>query len=179
MAVAPNTPPPYEIEVRAKDGSIRRLEVTEHLARGTEGEADQVEGIARDITEKWQAERALRESEERLRTILDSEPACVKLIAADGTPLSMNRAGLAMIEADDADQVVGKSVYSLLEPRCRAAFQALNRAVFEGQSATAEFEIIGLKGTRRWMESHVGPLRDPRGTVIAQLAVTRDVTERK
>jgi two-component system cell cycle sensor histidine kinase/response regulator CckA len=171
--------PPYEIEVRAKDGSVRRLEVTEYPVRAGDGEAGLVEGIARDITEKWQAERALRESEERLRTILDSEPACVKLVAADGTLLAMNRAGLTMIEADDADQVLGKSVYSLLDPSYWAPFQALNRAVFEGQSATAEFEIIGLKGTRRWMESHIGPLRDPRGSVTAQLAVTRDVTERK
>lgn len=171
--------PPYEIEVHAKDGSIHRLEVTEYPVRSAAGDANQVEGIARDITEKWQAERALRESEERLRTILDSEPACVKLIAADGTVLAMNRAGLGMIEADNADQVLGKSVYSLLDARYWVPFQALNEAVFEGQSATAEFEIIGLKGARRWMESHVGPLRDPRGAVTAQLAVTRDVTERK
>ncbi len=42
-----------------------------------------------------------------------------------------------------------------------------------------EFEIVGCKGTRRWMETHAAPLRDALGNVFAQLAVTRDVTPRK
>jgi signal transduction histidine kinase len=42
-----------------------------------------------------------------------------------------------------------------------------------------EFEIVGLKGTPRWLETHCVPLRNPRHEVVAALSVTRDITERK
>ena len=113
------------------------------------------------------------------RSIVESEPECVKLVAADGTILDMNPAGLAMIEADKAEQVIGESVYGLVTPAYHETFRAFSEQVFQGESRTAEFEIIGLKGTKRWMESHACPLRNTEGKIMAQLAVTRDTTERK
>ncbi|MBI4517749.1 MAG: PAS domain S-box protein [Deltaproteobacteria bacterium] len=125
------------------------------------------------------AEEQPAESERLLRAIVESEPECVKLVAADGTVLAMNPAGLAMVEADREEQVVGNSIYSLVTPGHHATFQALNEAVFRGESRITEFTIVGLKGARRWVESHARPLRNAEGQIIAQLAVARDVTERK
>ena len=51
--------------------------------------------------------------------------------------------------------------------------------VFAGGHGTLEFELIGSKGTRRWMETHAVPLRGADGEIVAALSVTRDVTERK
>src|SRR4029077_15495782 len=48
----------------------------------------------RDVTERRRAEARLADSEARLRAIIHSEPECVKLMAADGTLLEMNPAGL-------------------------------------------------------------------------------------
>jgi len=42
-----------------------------------------------------------------------------------------------------------------------------------------EFEIVGLKGTHRWLETHAVPLRDENQNITALLAVARDVTQRK
>jgi PAS domain S-box-containing protein len=116
-------------------------------------------GTVEDITERKQALERLRESENHLRTIIEAEPECVKLVASDGTLLEMNAAGLAMIEAPSADAVMGQSVYSLIAPEHREAFVALNENVCQGNRGTLEFEIIGLQGTRRWMETHAVPLR--------------------
>ena len=65
----------------------------------------------------------------------------------------------------------------LVAPEYRAAWEANHRAVCNGAKLTWEFEIIGLQGTRRQMESHAVPLRLPDGA-RAQLAVTREITER-
>jgi PAS domain S-box-containing protein len=135
--------------------------------------------LARDITERKRVEEALRESQQRLAMILESEPECVKLVAADGTLLEMNPAGLVMVEADSKEQVIGQSVYGLLAPECHAVFKDLQDAVFRGESRVAEFEIVGLKGTHRVMETHACPLRNAEGQVFAQLAVTREITTRK
>ncbi len=126
-----------------------------------------------------QAADALAGSENHLRTLLDSQPECVKTIASDGTLLQMNPAGLKVIEADSLDSVVGLSVYELIDDEHRQAFKELNEAVFKGESGIIEFEIRGLRGSRRWVETHATPLRDSSGNVIAHLGVTRDVTERK
>ncbi len=124
------------------------------------------------------AEVALRESENRLRAMIDAEPEGVQLIAADGTLLEINAAGIAMLKVENADAVVGKSVYALIAPEYRSAFRQLVESVCQlGNKSYLEFETIGFKGSRRWLEIHAVPLCQD--GVMVQLAVTRDVTERK
>ncbi|MGH7854174.1 MAG: GAF domain-containing protein [Candidatus Binatia bacterium] len=125
------------------------------------------------------ANEALSENERRLRTIIESEPECVKVLARDGTVLEMNPAGLRMIEADSAGHVVGEKVYPLIVPEHRQAFKHLTEAAFQGESGTLEFEIVGLKGTRRWLDTHTVPLRNSNGEIVASLGITRDITEQK
>ena len=133
----------------------------------------------RDVTEHRRAERLLADREARLRVIVQSSPECVKLLGPDGTLLDMNPAGLAMIEAGTLDQVRGQPVIGLVVPEHQDAFRELVRRVFRGQAGTLEFNIVGLKGTCRALETHAVPLRDADGTVTALLSVTRDVTERR
>jgi PAS domain S-box-containing protein len=125
------------------------------------------------------ANRKIAERELELRAIIDTEPECVKQLAADGSLLQMNRAGLDMIEADSLDQVVGQQVKGLVLPEYREAFVALIDKVFAGESGKLEFEIQGLKGGHRWLETHATPLRNAERQVTALLGITRDITERK
>jgi PAS domain S-box-containing protein len=136
-------------------------------------------GIATDITGLKRAEQSLQEKENHLRTILDTEPECVALTAADGSLLEINPAGLAMIEADAAEQVLGRNVAGLINQEDRGKFEELNRQVFEGSTFRMEFGITGLRGTSRWLETQATPLRDGQRNIIAALNVTRDITKRK
>ena len=139
-----------------------------------------ITSIVRHESSEWETlEKHLREREARLQAILDSEPECVKLIASDGTLLEMNAAGLEMIEVGSASQIIGQRVESLVAPEYRSDFLSLNERVFRGEAGTLEFEVIGLKGGRRWLDTHASPLRDDRGQVIALLGITRDITPRK
>ena len=132
-----------------------------------------------DITERKQSEEALRASEDFRRLIVDTEPECVKLVGPDGKLIEMNLAGLAMIEADSLSQVKDAPVVGIVAPDYRDAFSDLHKRVMSGESGMLEFEIIGLKGKRRWLETHAVPLRNSSGQIEALLGVTRDVTERK
>jgi PAS domain S-box-containing protein len=135
--------------------------------------------VLRDVTERMQIERELRNSERKFRGIFEAKPECVKLLDADGNLLDINPAGLAMIEAESLDQVRGQCVYPIIAPEYREAAIARTKAVFGGEPQNAEFEIVGLKGTRRWIESHDVPLTGPDGDVAKLLVVARDITERK
>src|SRR5215208_5490956 len=97
----------------------------------------------------------------------------------NGSLLEMNPAGLAMIEADSLEQVRGRSVYRHIAPEHREAFVALTEKVLRGGPGTLEFELVGLKGTRRWLDTHAVPLCDTGGRASGLLAITRDITERK
>ncbi len=137
------------------------------------------EELEQEIAERRRAEDALRENEKFLQTIIETEPDCIKLLAADGTLLQMNRAGLSMIEADSLSQVKGQCVYQLVVPEYREAFKSLTADVFKGRPGVLEFEAVGLRGTHIWLETHAVPLRNDSDEIIALLGITRDVTEHK
>lgn len=150
-----------------------------HARRWTESEVQLVRRVVArcwESIERIRVTRTLRESEARYRAIVEATPDCVKVVAADGTVLQMNPAGLAMCEGDTSD-VVGNSVYGLIESSQRDAFRAFNERICRGESGTFQFETIGLRGTRRHMETSAVPLAAPGGG-FHHLGVTRDVTQR-
>jgi diguanylate cyclase (GGDEF)-like protein/PAS domain S-box-containing protein len=132
-----------------------------------------------DLTERNLAKEKLIASEKRLRTIIDTEPESVSLISADGLIVEINSAGLNMLEAESVEQILDLSIYSLIVKENRQSFINLNKKVFSNESGSLEFQLIGLKGGMRWLETHVSPLTDLTGNVIAMLGITRDITLRK
>jgi PAS domain S-box-containing protein len=162
---------------RRKDGTPINVSLTVSPIRNASGHIVGASKVARDITERIQSEKALRESEERFRAIVDTTPECVKLVTRDGTVIHMNSSGLQMVGAIDPREVVGKNVYALICPEDRDRYREFNERVCAGEKASLAFDIIGLKGVRHSMETHAAPLPTPDGVV--QLGVTRDVTQRK
>ncbi len=166
--------------IRVSDDRYLTIDAIFGPLRGRDGRVAQVIISAVDVTARKQAEEAVRASETRLRTILESEPECVKIIDRECRLIDLNAAGLRMIAATDFEQVAGLSVLPLIDPKYTEAFLATVAKVFAGQTTMQQFEIIALDGTRRWMEQHAAPLFDGStpGKVNNLLAVTRDITER-
>jgi PAS domain S-box-containing protein len=165
-----------EIVVERPDGSRRTALAHASPLRDPHGRLLGAVNILVDITDRKRTEEALRAGEEQYRAIVENTPECVKLVAADGTLLQMNRAGLAMIESDES--AVGKCVYDVIAPEDRAAFRALNERVCRGERGTLSFDVVGRNGTRRHMETTAVPLPAPGGG-FHQLAISRDVTARR
>jgi PAS domain S-box-containing protein len=154
---------------------------TERAERLVEGVAKQA-AIAIDNARLFETSQKQRtraeESEKRFRAIVETTPECVKLVFSDGTLLYMNSVGLSMVQADTSETVVGKCVYDIIAPEDRERYREFNEQVCEGKPGSLEFDIIGLKGQRRHMETHAAPLQTADGSCV-QLAITLDITERK
>jgi len=135
--------------------------------------------LEKEVVERQQAVVALQKTEHFLQTIIDSEPECVKLLDANCSLLLMNRAGLDMIEAESFEQVRGQCILPLVNGPYRKAFTDLTHQVFQGTPGSLEFEITGLKGRSLWLNSLSVPFRDEHDTIVAVLAITRNVTELK
>ena len=132
-----------------------------------------------DEGERKQAVEDLRVSDLHLRTIIETEPECVKVVGKSGALMEMNSAGLAMLEVDSIESARTHNLIDFITPEHREAFRDLHGRVMNGESGTLEFEIVGRKGARRWLETHAAPMRDAQGAGVSLLGVTRDITERK
>lgn len=167
----------FETRIRRKDDGIFDAEIGSSPVEI--GGRSYLFMVCRDVTKRKLAERALQESEQRLRTIIETEPECVKLLGPDGRLLDMNPAGLAMLEASSLAELQRRPLLDLIVPEYRRAFADLHRRVMGGATARLEFEAVGLKGNHRWLETHAAPMRDSTGKVMVVLGITRDVTDRR
>lgn len=124
-------------------------------------------------------EENLRKSEQRLRTIIETEPECVMLIDAAGQFQDINAAGLRMLEAGSLIQLQQTTPEQLILPEYRAEFNQLLQRVMGGEGGHLEFRIRGLQGTLRWLETHAAPMDSAQGQERMLLGITRDVTDRR
>jgi len=113
-----------------------------------------------------------------LHAVVEAAPECVMIVSPEGRLLFMNPAGIGMMEADALSAVEPASMFDLVAPEDRAVWVERHNRVCGGERVTWDFDFVGLRGTRRHMETHGVPLPLPDGRT-AHLAVTRDVTRRK
>ncbi|OGB75526.1 MAG: hypothetical protein A2496_19470 [Burkholderiales bacterium RIFOXYC12_FULL_60_6] len=161
-----------EFRVRCKTGKIIPVDFN-----GTVLPDGSVFGSCRDISERKKTEQLLQESESHLKTIIENEPECINVVNAQGLLVQMNPAGLKMIEAGSFAQVKNIPVLTIIAPEFHEAYANMHVRVLAGEALLMEFEVIGLKGERRWLETHAVPMQMQGETV--QLAVTRDISTRK
>ncbi|HBA60579.1 MAG TPA: hypothetical protein DCZ92_07135 [Elusimicrobia bacterium] len=81
---------PYEVEIFHKDGSIRRLEVTETPLRDAGDKVIGVEGLAHDITAQKKTAEVIRESEARYHTLFDMAADGIFILSTDGASVMVN-----------------------------------------------------------------------------------------
>ena len=184
--VKPTEPAPFmarirEVLAKAVRGDMSPAnapvgEETDLLRQYSEVLIHKLESKALQLEE---ANRTLSAREAHLRAIIENSPNCITSIASDGTVLTMNEAGLRMLEADSAGKVIGKNSYKAVVPESRDAFRDLTERVCRGESGSIEYEIVGLKGARRWLELHAAPLKDPAEKRTVLLGIAKDTTDRK
>ncbi|WP_378944019.1 sensor histidine kinase [Paracoccus sp. R86501] len=110
-------------------------------------------------------------------SVLDSSPDCIKLLEMDGRLSFMNSNGMCAMEIDDFAQVQG-AVWPVMWPQ--ESHDALADAMAEARAGrTRRFEAFcpTAKGTPRWWDVTVSPVRLANGEVTRILACSRDVTD--
>lgn len=135
--------------------------------------------IIDDISEQKGTVTALEISERRYKTIVEAEPECVKVVGPNGELLEMNQAGLVMLEASSIEEVREYGIAQFILPNYREAFAKVHERAMAGNSSLLEFEVCGLRGTPRWLETHAVPFPDVDGRITKMLSITRDITQRK
>jgi PAS domain S-box-containing protein len=172
----------FERRMVRADGATRIIHSQGRAVQDADGRVTRILGTAQDITERKAAEEVHNRSERRLQTIIDAEPACVKLVSHDGLLLEMNRAGLEMIGAQDLGEVVGRPIIDLVHPADRTRFLEMHHIASSGSPNRSEFRIVGINGGERWVDCQLVPFdlsADEDNRTRSVLSVASDVTERK
>ena len=120
---------------------------------------------------------ALIDEKDRAQAMLQSISDAVITSDAQGVLMQVNPAGIRIMGAQSVQQMVGHPVADWITPEYRASYADHHQRVLAGQTLPLEYEVLSLRGERRWLESQDTPLRE--GGKIVHLAVARDVTERK
>ncbi len=126
-----------------------------------------------------QTNAELRRSEEFARTVLESSPDCVKVLDADGRLVTMNGSGLCLLEIDDFLDFCGKDWEALWPEEGRGRIAEAVTAALRGSIDRFQAFSPTAKGTPKWWDVIVAPVRDDQGRVTRLVSVSRDITEAK
>ncbi len=134
--------------------------------------------LVEQISERKRAEKALRESEERYRRLVEVSPYAI-FITRRHRIVFMNQACYRLLKATSPDQIIGRSPFDFFDPEDDSAvIDAFRRALGEGRHLPLiERRILCLDGTVITAELAVSPMTDHASA--AMQVILHDITERK
>jgi PAS domain S-box-containing protein len=167
----------YEYDGIRRDGAIVHLQAISRPVTWKGRKAVQVTLL--NITERKQAERALRESEIRLRAIVDNSPWLITLKDKSKNYLVVNEAYARSMNVS-VDEVIGKNASDIASPEYASQVGAYDDEVIQSrQMVTFERDIVLPDGSREVRSVNKYPALDADGQVLGVATIAIDITERK
>lgn len=140
----------------------------------------EIVAVYEDVTTQKQAEIALKESEERFRTLFDDAPVAVWAFDRNGKILNWNKTA-ERIYGWSAEEAVGKTMFELMvRPENVERTKEGIAAVFRGEEVlNQEFEDVRADGSHVVFLSNEYPLKNETGQVVEGICAEIDITARK
>jgi len=167
----------HQAHHRKKDGGVIDVEITSEIFY-FDGRRTRV-AIGVDVTERKRAERALRESEQRFRSVIQNLREAV-LITDHNDIIVLANARVRDVLGYDPGDLVGKNATELLLPEGqRHVFRDRLGNRLEGESELYETELVRRDGKVICTEISTSSYRDGSGEIIGTVGAISDITERK
>ena len=171
----------YPLELRHRDGRITSVLYNASVYRDESGDVVGIFAAARDITQRRQAEEALRQSEQRFSSMLEAvRDYAIIFLELDGRVARWNK-GAERIKGYRAEEIVGQHFSRFYPPPDIANGKPeleLQVATSEGRFEDEDWRVR-KDGSRFWANVVVTALRDASGKVSGFVKITRDLTARK
>jgi PAS domain S-box-containing protein len=166
--------------LRQPDGTERYAIVTKFALPGPDGTPSYVAGVGFDVTERLQAEEALRESEERFHAIFNLAAVGIAQVTVDGKLLLINQK-LCNIIGYTIDELLSVTAFQISHPDDIERHLAELRRLLEGQipNYAIEKRLIHKNGSIVWVHLTVTLVRDQPRQPDYLIAIVQDINERK
>jgi PAS domain S-box-containing protein len=167
--------------ISTMDDGIREIEWREKTLRDGEGHVIGLLATGQDITERLQMEEELRQSQQRLNSIMDNIPQALFWKGRDLTYLGCSRGFALDAEYLGPQDLIGKDDFAMPWADQADAYRADDRHVMESGVAKLNYEVVetSSEGVQKWMRKSKIPLRDATGSVVAVLGMHEDITEHR
>src|SRR5438132_1473611 len=176
VIASPGTPAGLELRWRHKDGSWRYIDAVA-VDRLAEPAVGAIVVNFRDVSERRKAEAALRESEERYRTLVEGVRDIIFALSPEGTITSLNPA-FETIAGWRREEWVGRPFERLVHPEdLPLALELLGRVVRGELRPASQFRVRTAKGDYRVGEFSA-TLQLHQARLVGILGIGRDVTDR-
>jgi PAS domain S-box-containing protein len=172
---------PYDVECRlvSQDGGERWIMSKGKALLDETGRATRMLGVYIDVTARKQGEEALRKSEERHRSVVESQTELICRYLPDTTLTFVNDAYCRYL-GKRCEDLIGKQFLELIPESSRDDVRdQIESLIQRPRTETYEHEVLlpdGGIGWQQWVD-HV--IREVDGKVVEFQAVGRDITERK
>jgi len=169
-----------QLEMRRKDGSTVWTEVKFSFIRDTDQRPVGILGLTRDISERKQAEDALRESEEKYRTILEDMDDVYFEVDIKGNITFVNRSSCKMSGYSE-EELLGMSFKKISAPdSIEKVIQYFSEIFLTGKTGKPFLWNLEKKnGEQGFFEIVASLIKDKQGKPVGFRGIGRDVTERK
>jgi two-component system, cell cycle sensor histidine kinase and response regulator CckA len=169
----------YEFKVLDRYGVVHPAIWCKYVFRDENGQVAGIVGAFQDITERKQAEEALRASEERYRALYEDNPSMYFTVDPAGTVLSVNQFGCEQL-GYTASELVGQSVLNIFHEQDRAAAARTVTLCVENPGRILRWELrkVHKAGHVMWVKEAARAVCGPDGRV-AVLIVCEDITQHK
>jgi PAS domain S-box-containing protein len=170
----------FDWQIIRKDGTKRYIEVSVSLQKNSSGQPIGFQGIARDITERKQAEDALRESEEKYRTILEDMDDVYFEVDIKGIVTFVNPSSCKMSGYSE-EELLGMPFKKISAPDDIEKVMQYFGEIFLTDKTGKPFlwNLVKKNGEQGFFEIVVSLIRDKQGKPIGFQGIGRDVTERR
>jgi len=170
---------PYENEHRiVRNGEIRIHHTKGTVTQDEQGKPIRLFGVVQDITERKQAEDALRESEARYRAVIEGAHDMIQSVGFDGSIIFVNKSWLDTLGYAEAE-LSSLNLFEIVHPDSRAHYREMFAEVAKGKSLHGvEAAFLTKDGRKILVEGNAAP-RYIGSKVVATQGIFRDVTERK
>ena len=172
-----------EIEYRIvrPDGEIRWIRDRAFPIRNQAGQVYRIVGIAEDISEGKQAEKAIRESEERFRQLAENIQDSFWLLSAEFTDLLYLSPAYEQIWGRSREELYAEPLIMLewVHPEDRHLLEEAMTRVLQGESTSTEYRIFRPDGTIRWVCDRAFPIYDESGKIYRIAGIGEDISDRK
>jgi len=168
-----------EFRVVWPDGTIHHISARARVHRNAAGQPMKLIGTNYDITDRKQVEEAMRESEERYRTLVDNASDIIFRTDNTGHFTFVNPAGIRIM-GYEKEEILGRHYPTLIRPDMREeAMQFFGRQFVKGlQNTYSEYPVITKEGGEVWLGQNTKLIVQD-GHIEGFQSMARDITERK
>jgi len=166
----------FEVQLKRKDGStfLASMNITAMKIR----DETVLVTVAKDITEQRNTQRALTESEEKYRTLIECAGDPISTIDDKGVLLFANKVAAETLGYQPED-LVGKTLWDLFPKKNADRLAADVQKVIETGQGINTVSLIEINEQSRWYHNTIEPLKDNCGKATAAMVIARDVDDIK